>query len=761
MITSRQIFSYIFNNAIIIAFFILITESRASILHIPSEFPLISAAIGQSERGDTILIAEGDYEQPVFINTHGLTLAGEYLFTSDTLSIAATKIFGSFNNRPLTIILAEDDTVSVIGITFLNGSGVGEGGGVYIEGATININHNVIRDNSADATGGAQFYNCYGVINCNIVKNNQGLVWGTGGLCTDGGNYFISGNLFQDNSSVGVAGGLNFYNAGGVLENNIFNDNNAQLVGGGAKVSGNGRRDISDNIFINNTSYKGGGLYLSTIADSIIIRNNLFYGNRAEVDEVSQGGGIGIGQDFSNKLIYNNMFRYNSANHDGGAIHTVQSLTLFMNIFNGNQSQRVSAVAVQTGNGSEPVVEAYQNIFQKNFQMVLPDPDQFYVGAVTSFQNTHLELYENDFIENQSPAAGYCDHAWNEGDLVVENNYWGDPSGPCHEDQNPDGLGDTVDVRLDILPFSEELFTNFQPPDSFELIEPLDGATNWQLPVLFTWQSTTDPNPEDEIEYTLELSTDVNFEEIFYYFCGIDTFREVWVSNFESTYWWRVWAHDDRWGERKTEPREIFITSNDLIPRPFNLGQPENESIVDQTPVLFSWYPSIDYSYRDELTYTLEFENVDNFNDPIHLSAGSDTFLIIDDIDWENNYRWHVFVEDLAGHRTYSNEIRDFHLTSIPEHDSSSIPSTWELKEPYPNPFNPVVSIVAGVPFASEISAEIYDLLGRKVEVLYSGKINPGYHRLQWWADNASGIYLLQVRSNSGWHSTKKLLLVK
>ena len=74
------------------------------------------------------------------------------------------------------------------------------------------------------------------------------------------------------------------------------------------------------------------------------------------------------------------------------------------------------------------------------------------------------------------------------------------------------------------------------------------------------------------------------------------------------------------------------------------------------------------------------------------------------------------------------------------------LPSTYVLFEPYPNPFNPVTKIDYNLPYTSNIKLTIYDLLGRQVEILYSGKQHPGNYTIKWDGSKySSSIYLVQM----------------
>lgn len=76
------------------------------------------------------------------------------------------------------------------------------------------------------------------------------------------------------------------------------------------------------------------------------------------------------------------------------------------------------------------------------------------------------------------------------------------------------------------------------------------------------------------------------------------------------------------------------------------------------------------------------------------------------------------------------------------------VPSTLELSEFYPNPFNSSTNAILKLPRAGWMTAEVFDLLGRKVETLARGFFDVGTHSLL-FNPNAlsSGTYIVRVQS--------------
>ena len=79
----------------------------------------------------------------------------------------------------------------------------------------------------------------------------------------------------------------------------------------------------------------------------------------------------------------------------------------------------------------------------------------------------------------------------------------------------------------------------------------------------------------------------------------------------------------------------------------------------------------------------------------------------------------------------------------------------------YPNPFNPATTIVYHLPVASRAVLSVFDMLGRRVAVLESGRKNAGRHEVSFDASGLpSGVYF--YRLVAGDHvSTNRMVLVK
>ncbi len=89
------------------------------------------------------------------------------------------------------------------------------------------------------------------------------------------------------------------------------------------------------------------------------------------------------------------------------------------------------------------------------------------------------------------------------------------------------------------------------------------------------------------------------------------------------------------------------------------------------------------------------------------------------------------------------------------------IPTEFGISDVYPNPFNRVMRLDFSLPEASEVSIAVYDVNGRLVERLISGRMEAGRHQTVWEASAASaGLYLVRMEA-AGHSDTRKINLVK
>ena len=94
--------------------------------------------------------------------------------------------------------------------------------------------------------------------------------------------------------------------------------------------------------------------------------------------------------------------------------------------------------------------------------------------------------------------------------------------------------------------------------------------------------------------------------------------------------------------------------------------------------------------------------------------------------------------------------------------DETPLPQNFKLYQPYPNPFNPTITIRFNIPVESlrPTSLQIFNITGRLIEELVNGELAVGEHEIVWNANNhPSGVYFVRLESGEFVENQKVVLL--
>jgi len=105
--------------------------------------------------------------------------------------------------------------------------------------------------------------------------------------------------------------------------------------------------------------------------------------------------------------------------------------------------------------------------------------------------------------------------------------------------------------------------------------------------------------------------------------------------------------------------------------------------------------------------------------------------------------------------------VEKVHETVSVEVAPSVTAASFVLKNAYPNPFNPSVTLSMEYGVGSNSEINIYNTQGALVETLYNGYLEAGHHEFNWNASNMqSGVYIVKMNAGNT-VSTQKLVLMK
>jgi hypothetical protein len=97
---------------------------------------------------------------------------------------------------------------------------------------------------------------------------------------------------------------------------------------------------------------------------------------------------------------------------------------------------------------------------------------------------------------------------------------------------------------------------------------------------------------------------------------------------------------------------------------------------------------------------------------------------------------------------------------------SDGLPRFFALEQNFPNPFNPITSIIYSLPNPGHVRLEVFNILGQCVRVLNDKEMPAGRHTAVWdgtddnGSDIASGIYFYRIQYGD-FNKSRKMLLLK
>jgi len=93
--------------------------------------------------------------------------------------------------------------------------------------------------------------------------------------------------------------------------------------------------------------------------------------------------------------------------------------------------------------------------------------------------------------------------------------------------------------------------------------------------------------------------------------------------------------------------------------------------------------------------------------------------------------------------------------------DVAEAPSAFAVAQNSPNPFNPTTTISFAIPEAGNVSVDVFNVAGQKVETVASEFMSAGSHSVTWDASGLSaGVYFYTVKTGS-FSKTMKMTLLK
>ena len=98
--------------------------------------------------------------------------------------------------------------------------------------------------------------------------------------------------------------------------------------------------------------------------------------------------------------------------------------------------------------------------------------------------------------------------------------------------------------------------------------------------------------------------------------------------------------------------------------------------------------------------------------------------------------------------------------------DNAAVPLSYNLKQNFPNPFNPVTTIAYGIERKDHVNLSIYNILGQRVKTLVNEDQEANSYEAIWNGDDeegsqvASGIYFYKITAGD-FVETRKMVLMR
>ncbi|MCH9028554.1 MAG: T9SS type A sorting domain-containing protein, partial [Bacteroidetes bacterium] len=126
-----------------------------------------------------------------------------------------------------------------------------------------------------------------------------------------------------------------------------------------------------------------------------------------------------------------------------------------------------------------------------------------------------------------------------------------------------------------------------------------------------------------------------------------------------------------------------------------------------------------------------------------------------------NDYK--IKILSVVTAEVYDQSDSNFTITSrIDVNDIlSGIPTTYELFQNFPNPFNPSTTIYYALPKEGSVELKIYDILGNEIMTFSEKEQSAGYHKIEFDAARYnSGVYIYRLQAGI-FVETKKMILLR
>ena len=231
---------------------------------------------------------------------------------------------------------------------------------------------------------------------------------------------------------------------------------------------------------------------------------------------------------------------------------------------------------------------------------------------------------------------------------------------------------------------------------------------------------------------------------------------------------------------------QIFSANSDLE---FLLDSSSTSSGLEFVSMLSTPYPVVRTGLNDDAMRVSETHSISTFPDGPFTGGASLTIRYSSDgltegeeqsirvFKWDEQLRtWNLLggTASIEDNEVNSSVVEDGTYaafttaspTGIDDDPVDNLPYEFSVSQNYPNPFNPVTTIEYSVPSRTEVTIEIFNVLGQKVRILVNETKSAGTYRVEWngldeiGGPVSTGVYLYRFQAGDV-VQTRKMLLIK
>ncbi len=301
----------------------------------------LQAAVDAAAPGDTLVIKGTCFGSTTIAKS--LTLRGR-----SNPAFGVPTLDGGGTGRVLFVDFFDADrrafTLTVENLTITHGLGEdgNGGGGLLVQGGTIELRNSIVTGNSAGVLGGGGIQAHGGVMTLTNTTVSDNSAGDGGGGIYGGGVLTLNNSTVTGNTSRGLGGGLDFRGGTLTIRDSMLTGNSA--FAGGAIFHLAGSVMVANSTLSANRADHGGGIYNADNSPArhttMLIRNTNVSGNEATDGE---GGGILNRGDLTleNSTVNGN----NAATNGGGVANVFGTLNITSSVVSGNRAHTGGGIA--------------------------------------------------------------------------------------------------------------------------------------------------------------------------------------------------------------------------------------------------------------------------------------------------------------------------------------------------------------------------------------------------------------------------------